>query len=86
MLWCYSDYRRARWSSPPLDIAHHERSFGLWRADGSPKPAVAAVTAFAGAPRCDADGDDSWIDIGPDDFWLDPGRQLPRLYDRYRAR
>ncbi len=86
MLWCYSDYQRARWSSPPLDIAHHERSFGLWRADGSPKPAVAAVTAFAGAPRCDADGDDSWIDIGPDDFWLDPGRQLSRLYDRYRAR
>jgi endo-1,4-beta-mannosidase len=84
MLWCYSDYQRARWSSPPLDLARHERSFGLWRADGSPKPAVAAVAAFAGAARCDADADDSWIDIGPEDFLLDPGRQLPRLYDRYR--
>jgi endo-1,4-beta-mannosidase len=86
ILWCYSDYRRARWSSPPLDLAQHERSFGLWRADGSPKPAVAAVAAFAGAPRCDAAGDDSWIDIGPDEFLLDRGRQLPRLYDRYRRR
>src|SRR5581483_1138352 len=83
MLWCYSDYQRARWSSPPLDLALHERSFGLWRADGSPKPAVAAVAEFAGAARCDPDGDESWIDISPAAFLLDPGRHLPRLYDRY---
>jgi endo-1,4-beta-mannosidase len=85
MLWCYSDYAEARWSSPPLDLAQHERSFGLWRADGSPKPAVAVVEAFAGAERRDADVDDSWIDIGPDEFLLDPGRQLPRLYSLYRG-
>jgi endo-1,4-beta-mannosidase len=86
MLWCYSDYRRARWSRPPLDRAHHERSFGLWRADGSPKPAVAAVADFAGATRCRAASDDSWIDIDPGAFLLDPGGQLPRLYERYRRR
>jgi endo-1,4-beta-mannosidase len=85
MLWCYSDYQRARWSIPPLDLAEHERSFGLWRADGSPKPAVAAVAAFAGATRCDAHDDDSWIDISPDEFLLDPGRELPRLYGLYRG-
>jgi hypothetical protein len=85
MLWCYSDYDRACWSSPPLDRAPHERSFGLWRADGSPKPAVAAIAAFAGAARRDADGDEGWIDIGRDDFLLDPGRQLRRLYGRYRS-
>jgi endo-1,4-beta-mannosidase len=84
MLWCYSDYAEVRWSSPPLDLAQHERSFGLWRADGSPKPAVAAVEAFAGAERRDADADDSWIDIDRDEFLLDPGRQLPRLYSLYR--
>jgi hypothetical protein len=86
MLWCYSDYQSARWSRPPLDRARHERSFGLWRADGSPKPAVAAVAEFAGAARCAPDDDDSWIDISPDAFLLDPGRQLPRLYGRYRRR
>ncbi len=86
MLWCYADYPRERWSRPPLDLARHERSFGLWRADGSPKPAVAAVAAFAGSARREAGGDDGWIDIGPDDFLLDPGRQLPRLYGRYRSR
>ena len=37
LLWCYSDYDPALWESPPFDLAPHERSFGLWRADGSPK-------------------------------------------------
>jgi hypothetical protein len=86
MLWCYSDYDPALWKSPPLDLAVHERSFGLWRADGSPKPAVAAVAAFVTADRCDSVSDgDAWIDIGRDEFYLDPNAQLPRLYRRYRG-
>jgi hypothetical protein len=85
MLWCYSDYEQALWESPPLDLAVHERSFGLWRADGSPKPAVAAVAAFVEADRCDtATDDDSWIDLDREEFYLDPSAQLPRLYRRYR--
>jgi hypothetical protein len=62
----------------------HERTFGLWRADGSPKPAVAAVTAFAGATCCRADEPDTWIDIDQSEFLSEPGAQLPRLYGRYR--
>jgi endo-1,4-beta-mannosidase len=85
MLWCYSDYDPALWGRPPLDLAPHERSFGLWRADGSPKPSVAAVAAFAGADRCGS-VDDTWIDLDPDQFYLDPSAELPRLYRRYRAR
>jgi endo-1,4-beta-mannosidase len=85
MLWCYSDYDPALWSSPPLDLATHERTFGLWRVDGSPKPAVAAVAAFAGAELCAAKLADAWIDIEPREFLLDPREQLPRLYRRYRA-
>ena len=49
MLWCYSDYHPGTFGHPPLDEAVHERSFGLWRADGSPKPAVDVVRSFAGA-------------------------------------
>jgi endo-1,4-beta-mannosidase len=86
MLWCYSDYDPALWESPPLDLALHERSFGLWRVDGSPKPSVAAVAAFAGADRCDGPDDDTWVDLERHEFYLDPGAQLPRLYRRYRAR
>jgi|SRR5579884_1523874 len=84
MLWCYSDYEPALWQSPPLDLAGHERTFGLWRSDGSPKPSVAAVAAFAGAERCTAAAEDEWIDIERDQFWCDPAGQLPRLYRRYR--
>ena len=57
MLWCYTDYDPAIWEKPPLDLAVHERSFGLWRADGSPKPSVAAVAAFTGAVRVDSPDD-----------------------------
>lgn len=85
MLWCYSDYEPALWQKPPLDLARHERTFGLWRVDGSPKPSVAAVTAFVGAERCAVEHSDAWIDKERDAFWLDPGGQLPRLYRRYQG-
>ena len=85
MLWCYSDYDPALWDSPPLDLAPHERTFGLWRVDGSPKPSVAAVAAFIGAERCVAGNADPWIDIDRDEFSRNPGAQLPRLYRRYRS-
>jgi Endo-beta-mannanase len=85
MLWCYSDYDPALWQNPPLDLARHERTFGLWRSDGSPKPSVAAVAAFVGAERCAVEHPDAWIDIERDAFWSDPGGQLPRLYRRYQG-
>ena len=84
MLWSYADYDAAVWERPPLDLAVHERSFGLWRADGSPKPAVAAVAQFVGAVRVVSPADVEWIDVDTDEFALDPKVQLPRLYRRYR--
>lgn len=86
MLWCYADYDPAIWDSPPLDLAIHERSFGLWRADGSPKPSVAAVTALTGTTRVNRVDNDEWIDIEPEEFFRDSSVQLPRLYGRYRNR
>ncbi len=77
MLWCYSDYDPALWESPPFDLAPHERTFGLWRVDGSPKPSVAVVAAFAGAEGCPAGHADAWIDIDRDEFLLDPERATP---------
>jgi hypothetical protein len=85
MLWCYSDYDPALWESPPLDLATHERTFGLWRVDGSPKPSVAAVAGFVGAERCVVGDADAWIDIDPSEFFRDPRAQLPRLYREYRS-
>jgi len=85
MLWCYSDYDSAIWDEPPLDLAVHERSFGLWRADGSAKPTVAVVEAFAGAPRLAGPDGYPWIDLEPDEFLVDPEVELPRLYGLYRT-
>jgi endo-1,4-beta-mannosidase len=85
MLWCYSDYDSALWESPPFDLAVHERTFGLWRADGSPKPSVAAVAEFVGADRCAGGDVDGWIDVDRDEFLRDSCAQLPRLYRRYRG-
>ena len=85
MLWCYSDYDPALWQSAPFDLAPHERTFGLWRVDGSPKPSVAVVAAFTGAERCEWERADEWIDINRDEFRLNPSAHLPRLYRRYRT-
>ena len=38
LVWCYADYAAELHSHPPLDEAVHERTFGLWRADGTPSP------------------------------------------------
>ena len=83
MLWCYSDYMPAIWNDPPLDEAVHERSFGLWRSDGTPKPAVSSVARYIGIDRKDGPESYEWIDLGPDEYWEDPGANLARLYDRY---
>lgn len=40
--WCFADYAPHLWKLPPLDKNPHERHFGLFRHDGSPKPAAEA--------------------------------------------
>lgn len=84
MVWCYADYTPAIWGNPPLDSAVHERFFGLWRADGSPKPSVAAIEEFSGHDRIAAPDRYQWIDIDPEEFYRDSRAHLARLYRRYR--
>lgn len=85
LLWCFADYEAALDDEPPFDLAVHERTFGLWRADGTPKPAVEQLTARRGRLCLPAPPTDRWLDIGPDEFAADRRGQLVRLYDRYRA-
>jgi endo-1,4-beta-mannosidase len=85
MLWCFSDYAPAIWHMPPLDVATHERSFGLWREDGTPKPAVDVVGRHRD-DRVQQVPNSGWIDIDPDRYWVQPEVELPRLYGRYRKR
>jgi endo-1,4-beta-mannosidase len=86
MLWCYADYDPSTFDHPPLDVAIHERTFGLWRADGTAKPAVDVVRSFAGTTRLSPPDSEPWIDVEPEEYWQRPGVELRRLYERYLAR
>ena len=83
-LWCFSDYAAELASTPPFDAAPHELSFGLWRADGTPKAAVAEVTARAGAACVAPRSPDAWLDIDAATFDEDRRFHLARMYGRYR--
>jgi len=82
MLWCYRDYAEALWNDPPLEVATWERWFGLWRADGSRKPAVCEVTSFDNRRRLPPP-DVPWIDIDREEFQTRPHEHLRRLYRRF---
>jgi glycosyltransferase involved in cell wall biosynthesis len=84
LLWCFADYAPALHGNPPFDVVPHERSFGLWRSDGSAKPAVGEITGRAGRRRVAPPTELAWLDIGVAEFSADRRRQLPRLYRRYR--
>jgi endo-1,4-beta-mannosidase len=83
MLWCYGDYAEPLWTDPPLDEATWERWFGLWRADGSPKPAVAEATSFERIERASPQRGFPWIDIDRNEFYTRPYEHLCRLYLRF---
>lgn len=84
LLWCYGDYDPEIFTEPPLDLATHERSFGLWRADGTPKAAVQVLRRFAetspsvqpqlGIPTTATESVRRYHDS--------PGESLARLYRR----
>ncbi len=86
LLWCYGDYAPELWSRPPFDEAPHERFSGLWRSDGTPKPAVAALRSWAGQTRYPPHSDFLWIDIAPEEFSANPRFHLHRLYRRFRQK
>jgi endo-1,4-beta-mannosidase len=85
MVWCYSDYPEEIWGTPPLDLAPHERSFGIWRSDGSPKPSLDSIRKFSRSQQAVEPDLSSWIDIETSDYYRDPRRHLERLYLRYRS-
>jgi endo-1,4-beta-mannosidase len=90
MAWCYGDYHPSLWDRPPLQENIHERHFGLFRYDGSPKPAVQAFGEFAGrlaagrGPEADADVG-AWLQGEVREcYYNSPRTELPRLYEKYK--
>ena len=85
LLWCFGDYDLALSSEPPFDQAPHEMSFGLWRSDRSPKPALNVVRAFGRRDRMEPRLDLDWIDVTQDEYLSDPPQHLRRLYEAFAA-
>ena len=85
LLWCFADYDPTLRDEPPFDEAPHEMSFGLWRADGSPKPALRVVRAFGAREKTTPRVDLGWIDVSPEEYLSDPARHLERLYTAFTA-
>ena len=86
MLWCFADYAESLRSRPPLDASAHERSFGLWRQDHSPKPAVREVIEFGSRSRIQVTDDFSWIYIDREEFYQSPLKNLKKLYKQWLLR
>ena len=84
--WCYADYAPELYVRAPFDRAVRERSFGLIRSDGSEKPAVEVIRAFASrlergevqlgeAPRL--------LDVTADEYYTAPNEHFSRLYEQW---
>lgn len=88
MGWCYADYSPLLWNKPPLDLNPHERHFGLFRHDGTPKQAVQAFLEHhtRTIPTSQyLNGEASlFASINRNDFYTDPLNNLRRLYQQYQ--
>jgi endo-1,4-beta-mannosidase len=88
--WCYADYDPRLFDRPPLATAVRERTFGLVRADGSEKPAVAVFRALrarrdAGTLGA-AEPSLPLLDVSADEYYRDPAHHFGRLYATWIAR
>ncbi len=81
----FSDYDSSLWERPPLDERVAERFCGLFRRDGSAKPAARMIREFP-RERKDRDLLWDWVDIRPEEYYENPQGQLIRLFRRFRDR
>lgn len=83
-VWCYSDYNPSLWAQPPCDYQIHERHFGLFRGDGTPKPSAKVISDFARTePKVIAPERVVSLPVSADDYYADPARYLTDLYARF---
>lgn len=86
--WCFADYHPHLWDRPPLDRRIHERYFGLFRSDHSPKPAIEVFHSQRQyvPPLGSIEARHPWLnDYDREDFYTDPIGNLSAMYDKYRV-
>jgi endo-1,4-beta-mannosidase len=82
--WCANDYAEPLWDEPPLSANEHERFFGLFRADGTPKLSLQPWQAGPPLAFLPPRGSD-WIDTAPGQFYAAPIATLRRLFGDFTA-
>lgn len=83
LCWCYIDYAEALWSREPLRSRPHERFFGIYDAQGNPKPAVEEIRRFASERRPVLEAPSLTPLPSEEIFFTSPRRHLPDLYLRF---
>ncbi len=84
--WCYGDYSPALWDKTPLKQNYHERYFGLFRHDASPKPA-AQVFKDIGELKINYRSEETpiWLQtFNRDEFYFNPLENLKTIYQAYK--
>ncbi|MGI6468013.1 MAG: hypothetical protein GXZ09_06565 [Syntrophomonadaceae bacterium] len=87
LAWCFADYHPRLWDRPPLDRRIHERYFGLFRSDHSPKPAVEVFKTRRSYKPAQARVEERhpWLQgFDRDVYYSDPIGHLKLMYDQYR--
>ena len=83
LAWCYGDYDPILWDTPPLNDLVHERYFGLFHWNGSPKKPVEVISHL---PRLAASKEPvwDWIDMDAEEYYENPLKHLKRLYRNFK--
>lgn len=86
LAWCYSDYAPSLWTLPPLDQNIHERYFGLFHYDGSPKKNLTAFKEvnwkkYTSGSKYDL----GWLqNYSPDRYYDQPLDHLTAMFSLYQ--
>jgi hypothetical protein len=79
----FFDYDSSLWDRPPLENGMAERYGGLFRVDGSAKPAARMIRDYPRERKVPELSWD-WVDIRPEDYSHNPQAQISRLYRRFK--
>jgi endo-1,4-beta-mannosidase len=80
--WCFGDYSEKLWGTVPFREKVHERFFGAFRNDLTPKAVVQVLNDASRKAEIYRPLPD-WIDLKPDDYWKDPAQHIKRLYKKF---
>lgn len=87
-IWCYGDYHPDLWDKPPLRENPHERHFGIFNHDGTPKPAADLIRSWSRQPRPIRLKEQlaaTWLEgENREEFYTNPLDKLKNMYRKYK--